>query len=86
MYTIKNGTMYVYELNNYDKPSKVFQIFNMGVVAIKNKEYNKNHVFKLLCGDDEERVFAAPEQAERDMWVTCIQEAIDDYKEKNARR
>ena len=50
-----------------------------------NKEYNKNHVFKLLCPDDDQRVFAAIDEKDRDTWVECIQDAIDDYK-ANGRR
>lgn len=54
MYAIKNGTVYVYELNNYDRPSKTFQVGHLGVLSIKNnKEYNKANVFKLLCPDDD---------------------------------
>lgn len=85
MYVIKNGTVYVYELNNYDKPSKVFQVGMLGVLPIRNKEYNKNFVFKLLCPDDDQRVFAATDEKERDAWVEYIQDAIDDYKEKERR-
>lgn len=58
MYTIKNGTVYVYELNNYDRPSKTFQVGHLGVQTLSNKEYNKNNVFKLLCPDDDQRIFA----------------------------
>lgn len=62
MYVLKNGTMFVYELDQYDKPSKVFQIGTYGIQPAKPKEYNKNHVFKLLCPDDDQRVFAAKDE------------------------
>lgn len=86
MYTIKNGVIYVYELNNYDKPSKTFQVGSLGVESVANpKEYNKQHVFRLLCPEDDQRVFACQDQEDRQQWVQCIQDAIFDFKEKQNR-
>jgi hypothetical protein len=86
MYAIKNGVIYVYELNNYDKPSKTFQVGHFGVEIVANvKEYNKANVFRLLCPDDDQRVFACVDEKDRETWVECVQDAINEYKEKMRR-
>ncbi len=47
LYVLKNGSMYVYEENNYDKPSKVFKIGDLILEKCKPMS-GKNFVFKLI--------------------------------------
>ena len=47
LYVLKNGSMYVYEENNYDKPSKVFKIGDLILEKLKPMS-GKNFVFKLI--------------------------------------
>lgn len=46
LYVLKNATMYVYEENSYDKPSKVFKIGNHQIEKVKPYG-GKNYIFKL---------------------------------------
>ena len=85
MYVLKNGSIYVYEENNYDKPSKIFNLNMFAVEKVRQKEYNKNYVFKLLAPDEEQRVYAAPDENDYNTWLEVIQEAIDDIREKGGR-
>lgn len=85
MYVLKNGSIFVYEENNYDKPSKVFSLALYALEKPRPKEYNKAFVFRLMAPDEEQRVFSAPDENDFKNWLDLIQEAIDEHKEKAAR-
>jgi hypothetical protein len=85
MYVLKNGSIYVYEENAYDKPSKVFSVALFAVEKVRPKDYNKNFVFRLLAPDEDQRVFAAPDESDFNSWIELIQDAIDDHREKGRR-
>jgi hypothetical protein len=77
LYVLKNGTMYVYEENTYDKPSKVFKIGNLRVEK-SNPMSGKNFVFKLIDPEMDVRTFATATKEELAEWITAIEEAIDE--------
>jgi len=72
MYVLRQDSMYVYDENNYDKPAKVFSIGMYTLEKVKNKEYNKNFVFKLLAPDEEVRVYAAPDENDFNTWIEVL--------------
>ena len=82
LYVLKNGSMYVYEENNYDKPSKVFKIGDLTMEKCKPMS-GKNHVFKLVDQEQDNRTFAVANLDEYNQWIEAIVEAIDDAKERN---
>lgn len=63
LYVLKNSSMYVYEENNYDKPSKVFKLSNLRVEK-SNPMSGKNFVFKLIDAEMDTRTFAVPTKEE----------------------
>ncbi len=82
LYVLRNGTMYVYEENNYDKPSKVFQMGDLSMEKVKGYG-GRNYIFKLIDANEDVRSFAVPTIEEYNAWTEAIEQAIDEDKDRS---
>lgn len=82
LYTLKNGIVYVFEVNNYDKPVSFFSLEVITLQEAADREYNKKYVFKLMKSDEEPIALAAEDEEKYKKWVNAIRDQIDYARSK----
>jgi hypothetical protein len=58
-YVLKGHILYIFEINNYDKPMQFLDISPLYVDQGKFKDYNRNNVILLIMGVEEPLALAA---------------------------